>query len=923
MFWEFLKRFLLVAPVIFYSGVALAASVAPDQTNETRRAEDYRRLPLAFEANRGQSDSQARFLARGSGYALLLNPSKIILVMNRSRQADPSDPTAASKPPHPTVLELQLVGANEDTQLQDLEPLPGRSHYLTGNRPEKWRTGVPHFARVKYRGVYPGVDLVAYGNQASFEYDFIISPEVDPGIIELRFEGAEKIALSEQGDLLLQLADGLVQQNRPTLYQQTQSGTEPVTGSWVLRGPGRVGFEVGEYDRSRPLTIDPVLRYASFLGGGLDDSGIAVALDSSRNSYYMGVTSSLDFPVLGGVKDTVQPEDIFVTKVSSDGKSLLYSTYLGGTGTDTVSEIGGLAVDDLGSAYLCGITSSSDFPAVNPIHVFNQGGTDAFIVKLTPAGDALEFSGYLGGARVDRARRIALGPDGMACVVGETNSPDFPTIAALQGAMAGDTDAFITCLNAAGDIVFSTYFGGTGYDGAYGVDIDAMGDVYLVGETVSIDFPTKIPLQAANAGGRDLFVTKLDDTGTPLIYSTYLGGTGDDFGRAIDVTPSKQFYVVGSTVSTDFPMVAAFQPALSGGRDAIVASFAPSGSILLYSTYLGGSDDDSGLGIAVDGSGEAHVVGSTFSDDFPTKDPIQAELGGLSDAFLTEVGALGVELLHSTYLGGSAFDVGRGVAVDSLDNVYITGFTGSVDLPISNALQPMIGGRLDAFFARISNIFNFFFAQFGDGDGVSSTLIFSNSSSTEPAEGTARIYDPEGNPLVVDINGEVQEGSFSFNIPPLGTAFFATDGIGDLMVGSAEVTTTTRVGATILFAGGFGVAGVGAVQPLTKFVLPLDLDSANDLNTGVGLSNPQSTATDATLTLLTTAGTPVPNGGAMMTLPAKGQIARFPNEIYANRGIDLSSFKGGLMVEADAPINGMAIRSEPGHFAVLPVTAVD
>ncbi len=469
----------------------------------------------------------------------------------------------------------------------------------------------------------------------------------------------------------------------------------------------------------------------------------------------------------------------------------------------------------------------------------------------------------------------------------------------------------------------STYLGGTGYDGAYGVDIDAMGDVYLVGETVSLDFPTMIPLQAANAGGRDLFVTKLDDTGTPLIYSTYLGGTGDDFGRAIDVTPSKQFYVVGSTDSTDFPMVAAFQPALSGNQDAIVASFAPSGSILLYSTYLGGSDDDSGLGIAVDGSGEAHVVGGTFSDNFPTKDPIQAELGGLSDAFLTEVGALGVELVHSTYLGGSAFDMARGVAVDSLDNVYITGFTGSVDLPISNALQPTIGGRLDAFFARISNIFNFFFAQFGDGDGVSSTLIFSNSSSTEPAEGTARIYDPEGNPLAVDINGEVQEGSFSFNIPPLGTAFFATDGIGDLMVGSAEVTTTTRVGATILFAGSFGVAGVGAVQPLTRFVLPLDLDSANDLNTGVGLSNPQSTATDATLTLLTTAGTPVPNGGAMMTLPAKGQIARFPNEIYADRGIDLSSFKGGLMVEADAPINGMAIRSEPGHFAVLPVTAVD
>ncbi len=266
MFWEFSKRFLLVAAVIFYSGVALAASVTPDQTTEIRLAERYRGLPLSFEANRGQTDSQARFLARGSGYALLLAPSKIMLVMSQSRQADPSDPTTANRALEPRVLELLLVGANPETQLQGLEPLPGRSHYLTGNRSEKWRTGIRHFARVKYQSVYPGVDLVAYGNQGSFEYDFIISPGVDPAIIELRFEGAEKIALSEQGDLLLELAGGVVHQNRPVLYQQAQIGTVAVNGSWVLRGSGRVGFEVGEYDHSSPLTIDPVLRYSSFWG---------------------------------------------------------------------------------------------------------------------------------------------------------------------------------------------------------------------------------------------------------------------------------------------------------------------------------------------------------------------------------------------------------------------------------------------------------------------------------------------------------------------------------------------------------------------------------------------------------------------------------------------------------------------------------
>ena len=930
MFWRFSKRFLLAAPVIFCSGVALAAPSAPDRTSEARLAHSYRGLPLSFEANRGQTDSEARFLARGRGYALLLTPSKIMFVMNTPRPSDPSDLSVSKKPLKPTVLELLMMGANPETELLGLKQLASRSHYLNGSRPEEWRTDIRHFARVRYQGLYPGIDLVVYGNQANFEYDFIVSPEVDPSLIELRFRGADQLSLSAQGDLLIQLAGGVLQQKRPLLYQQSSVGTEPVSGSWVLRGTDRVGFEVGEYDRGRILTIDPVLRYSSFLGGSSDDSGVAVALDSERNVYLMGTTSSVDFPIEGGVKDTVQPQDIFISKVSSDGGSLVYSTYLGGAGTDTISQIGNLAVDDSGSAYACGITNSSDFPVVNPISLFNQGGTDAFVVKLKPSGDALEYSGYLGGARVDRARGIAVGPDGGACVVGETNSPNFPTVGAVQGAMAGDTDAFVTCLNAAGDMFFSTYLGGTGFDGAFGVDIDGMGDVYVVGETVSVDFPTVTPLQPANAGARDLFVSKLDGTGTPpegaatpLIYSTYLGGTGDEFGRAIDVTASKQFYVTGSTLSTDFPTVVPFQPALAGDRDAIVAAFVPSGSLLLYSTYLGGSEADTGFGIVVDGSGDAHVIGSTFSTDFPTKDPIQGEPGGLSDVFLTQLSAPGVELVYSTYFGGTGSEGGRGVAVDSLGNVYITGFTSSTEISTANAIQPAIGGKLDAFFAKISRVFRFFFAQFGDGDGVSSTLIFSNSSSTESAEGTARIFDPEGNPLSVDINGEVQEGSFSFNIPPLGTAFFATDGLGDLMVGSAEVTTATRLGTTILFAGSFGVAGVGAVQPLTKFLLPLELDSAKSLNTGVGLSNPWTSATDATLTLLETDGTPIPNGVAAITLPAKGQIARFPNEIYEDQGIDLSNFQGGMMVEAEAPINGMAIRSEPGHFAVLPVTEID
>jgi hypothetical protein len=694
-------------------------------------------LPLSFEANQGQSDAQVKYLARGRGYTLFLASTEAVLALARPAgvAGGPADGIQAAQvrgpaqfraqaglaitssqfpggvtPAEPAVLRMKLVGANTGARLEGVEELPGKSHYFIGNDPKKWRTNVPHYARVRYRNIYPGVDLVYYGNQRQLEHDFVVAPGADPHAIRLRFEGAEGFSVDAQGDLLLATADGGVRLQKPVVYQERAGVHQAVAASYALQGKEQVGFELGAYDPSRALVIDPVFVYSTYLGGSGGDEGFGIAVDAESNAYVTGSTTSADFPTV----NPLQPElggplssDAFVAKLAPDGSSLVYSTYLGGSRLD----IGvGIAVDAEGSAYLTGQTFSLDFPTANALQPICHCGlftSDAFVTKLSPDGSALVYSTFLGGSGLDGGSGIAVAADGSAYVTGGTFSRDFPTGNALQPDFGGTSDAFIAKFAPDGSaLLYSTYLGGSLDESGTGIAVDADGNAYVTGWTGSVDFPTANPLQPSYGGGPfDAFVAKLTSDGSALVYSTYLGGSDDDLSAGIAIDAEGNAYVAGHTSSRDFPTANALQPVYGGGSsDGFVAKLAPDGSALVYSTYLGGSGRDVGGPVAVDSEGNAYVTGQTNSANFPTANALQPDYGGgLFDAFVAKLTADGSALAYSTYLGGSDFDRGLDIAVDEEGNAYVTGETFSRNFPTAEPFQPDLQGLNNAFVVKIGS----------------------------------------------------------------------------------------------------------------------------------------------------------------------------------------------------------------------------
>jgi hypothetical protein len=713
------KRSLVLAAIVTLTAVA-ATGEAPGNSSpapqvKQRATANYGKLPLHFEANQGQSDERVKFLARGSGYGLFLTSTESVLVLRKGEAGGPGKGTArgeaatTTRSGPPEVLRMKLLGADPRPAIEGREELPGKSHYFIGNDPKKWRTNVPQYARVEYKDVYPGVSLTYYGNQGQLEYDFVVSPGGDPRRIRLGIEGARKVQVDAEGNLVLSLAGGEVVQKAPVVYQEVDGARNAVEGRFVLRGRNEVGFEVGPYEAERPLVLDPLLVYSTYLGGSSVDQASGIAVDASGNAYVTGRTVSTNFPTAsplqaanGGGYDT------FVAKLNTAGSALVYSTYLGGSGDDFGQ---GIAVDTSGNAYVTGWTFSTDFPTASPLQAASGGGLDAFVAKLNATGSALVYSTYLGGSAYDFGQGIAVGASGNAYITGYTDSTNFPTANPFQAAFGGGNDAFVTKLNAAGSaLVYSTYLGGSGDEHGQGIGVDASGNASVTGFTDSTDFPTANPLQAGYGGGQyDAFVAKLNAAGSALVYSTYLGGSGQDAGQGIAADASGNAYVTGNTQSTNFPTANPLQAANGGGQDAIVAKLNASGSTLAYSTYFGGSGDDFGVGIAVDAFGSGHVTGYTFSADFPTANPLQA-YGGSGDAFVASLNAAGSALVYSSYLGGSGQDIGGGIAVDASGSAYVTGDTTSTDFPTANPLQAAIGGSYDAFVAKIGiDPSNFFF----------------------------------------------------------------------------------------------------------------------------------------------------------------------------------------------------------------------
>ena len=636
----------------------------------------------------------------------------------------------------------------------------------------------PPYAQVRYEETYPGIDLVFYGNQEGrLEHDFVVRPGADPRAIQLGFEGVGRIEIDGQGDLVLPLtpagptgaaggARRTLRLERPRLYQETSGRRKEIPGRYVLRGPStarRVGFDVGPYDRTRPLVIDPVLRYSSYLGGlpGVN----AIAVDADGNAYVTGMSQG------GCATNGYQPPcavPAFVNKLSPDGTALLYSSYIGGDIAGT--EGAGVAVDSQGNAYVTGTTESPDFPvtpgAVDPLcdclwldfeNWIYSTIPDAFVAKLDPTGSTLVYATYLGGAGVEHGRAIAIDGAGNAFVTGDTEAADFPTANPLQSS-AGGGDAFVAALNStATALLYSTYLGGTAYDQGFGIALDAAGNAYVTGQTNSTDFPVVNPIEAAPAAGGggsgsdDVFVTKLDPTGAALLYSTYLGGSDSDAGYAVAVDGSGRAYVTGRTVSTDFPTVAAYQAVAGGAWDAFVFRVNAAGTALDYSTYLGGSRSDQAYGIAVDASGSAYVAGATDSADFPLASPVQAALRGnpgAADAFVARLDGAGGGLLHSTYLGGASHDGGAAVALDPQGNVYVAGSASSDDFPVVpgvySASRSWWPGSVEGFVAKIDS---------GAGVGIAvgpAVLNFGEQNvGTTSAPRTATVTAAGSDPLVI------------------------------------------------------------------------------------------------------------------------------------------------------------------------------
>jgi len=712
--------------------VAAVPVQAPALNARGRVQASMGKLPLAFEANQGQSDPQVKYMARGNGYTVFLTANETVFALQSSSRASTTD--AASKPGFSSrglqqyqpekknvsaAIHMRVLGGNAHPQIAAGSQLPGVSNYFIGNDRSQWHSNVPQFARVSYRDVYPGVNLAFYGVQKQLEFDFIVAPGASAAPIQLGISGAKKIATDDAGNLLLSSSAGDVSLHKPVAYQEKSGARQLVGARFVLQARNRVSFELGNYDHSRKLVIDPSVSYATYLGGTAEDDAYGIAIDGSGDAYVTGQTTSTNFPTVTGDYATTNRGvfDAFVTKVSADGSSLVYSTYVGGTGEDSGNAI---AVDGSGNAYVAGGTGSSDFPHNGGYQTTLKGGLDAFVFELNSSGSALTYSTYLGGTGNDYASGIAI-DSGNAYVVGTTSSSDFPTHNPIQSALKGSSNGFVAELNSSGNaLVYSTFLGGGTGDFAAAVAVDSSGNVYVTGGTLNSTFPTTTgAFQTAcgtaincNGGLDDAFVTVINAAGSNYVYSTFLGGEGIDEGLGIAVDAGGDAYVTGLTESSaHFPLKSALQPTFGGVQDAFVTELNSSGSALVYSTYLGGSQSDAGTSIALDGSNNAYVTGQTGSSNFPTAGPTQSALGGGNDAFVSEVSASGSALVFSTYLGGSLnentnsttgnLSVLGSIAVDNAGaNIYVAGNTSSTDFPTHSPYQLHNGGGTDAFVTK-------------------------------------------------------------------------------------------------------------------------------------------------------------------------------------------------------------------------------
>jgi hypothetical protein len=701
---------------------AAMINVGPANAQDTTRQKvevTYGNLPLSFEPNHGQTDPQVKFLSRASHRTLWLTGNEAVLAVGRrsgiSWAGGKQEIIRRQGQIAPAILRMKFVGANAGPRITGEDRQAGTVNYFTG-KPDQWRTRIPTYARVRYRNLYPGIDLVFYGNNRELEYDLVVSPGGDPGQIKLGISGAENMRLDGAGNLALKTAAGDVIQQKPRIYQRKGINLVAVAGDYVINSKDEVGFRLGSYDRRAAVVIDPVLRYASYLtgGGDEDDGGTGIAVDSSNRVVVAGWTCSITFP---GENGPTVPRCVsaFVTKLDFTGSTTVFTAFVpGSVFFDNVP----LALDAADNIYIAGSTNGNTFgddtfkPTPGAFQGTFGGKTDAWMAKLSSNGTKLIYATFLGGSGEEAVGGIAVDSGGNAYVTGTTTSKNFPVTAGVfqhDCKLKGDgscASAFVTKLNADGShALFSSYLGGHGIQNGQGIALNPSGNAFVAGQTDAKDFPTTAgTIQPVPAGAADAFVTQFSSSGSHLIFSTFLGGAGVDVGNAIALDSAGNVFITGRTQSTDFPVKNAFQPHCSGGCS-FISKLNASGR-LVYSTFLG-SGGGSGTGIAVTLAGEAYVTGEP-GPNFPiTQNVFQRVQGpqGLGNPpggsiFLTKFSSVG-QLIYSSYFGGG-LNAPR-VALDPSTNAYLTGlvsFGGTVPAT-PGAFQEQRGAEEDSFVAKV------------------------------------------------------------------------------------------------------------------------------------------------------------------------------------------------------------------------------
>ena len=810
---------------------------------------NYGKLPLVFEANQGQADPQVRFLSRGSGYTAFLTSGSMVLSLRPTKvpplqQTGVVATTSKVLPAAITTMQFRLLGAAKNPAVVGEDQQAGRVNYFIGNDPASWRTNVPTYARVRYKNVYPGIDLVYYGNHRQLEYDFVISPRADPGQIELEIKGANQIELDAEGNLVLQTSSGELHFQNPAVYQEANGQRLPVYGSYVLKDPTHVAFQLAQYDPSKPLVIDPVLVYGTYLGGSGTDQASGIAVDSTGSVYVAGYTDSTDFPLATLGSLPAGATHVFVAKLDSTGSNLVYADYIGGNSQDYGFA---LTLDSANNVYVTGSTASSDFPVVNPYQGLYPGSFNAFLSKISPDGSSLLYSTYLGGNASDQPSSIAIDSLGSVLVAGNTSSTNFPVVNAYQATVSPNQNGlygnygFLTKFSPDGaSLVFSTYLSGNSnvalncggnpcwpspYSAISGISLDSNGATYAAGVTNTYNFPTTPGAYLlTNSTSQDNivgFVSKISSSGS-LDYSTYFYESSGAIMslNAIAVDGSGSAYVTGVALSDGtFPITSTSicDPSLEGWgcNFAFVTKFDPTGSTLLYSTFLGPNNAANPQAIVLDANNDAYVLASTSSSSFAIVNGIEPYTNG-NDLLLVEIDPVANAELFATYLGGSADESPAGIALDSNGNLYIAGSTDSTDLPVTQgAFQHMLGGNTDAFVLKI-----------GSNSAPSVSVIPASLQYAAQAVGStsqpqrALLRNMGSSPLTISsitASGDFAEtDTCGSSVPAAGNCTFSvtfTPTAGGLRSGSILIQDDAAGSPHVINLSGHGTGTVAALTP--------------------------------------------------------------------------------------------------------------